>query len=234
MILQETLERRDVLHEDADQSKVLVQAWIGKDVSASTPAWSFQQAGDLGDLAEEETFYRVTEYSHADLSPTYTFYDLFRGRKVYTSTSDRLFDVYVPNTGSRFIRYVAYAGSGSIDPPQECAKDKSVVGVLQYGSEDHVQERILVRATNPKAGIDGNTNIATIAGRYPVKAAGDGPHSLGLWHADGMASPSALSHFTLHITFPTGHAFIDLPVENDRIDWSRVSHSPDLRVQEVR
>ncbi|HYM00160.1 MAG TPA: hypothetical protein VEZ90_14505 [Blastocatellia bacterium] len=212
LLLEELKSDKGFFEEGPKEARVNVQAWIGTDPSPTKKIWAIEQDGDEG--AVQERFYRVTKHGCCGAEDTSVYYNLSAGQKVFTSVSE-LFRIEVPNTPNSLTRYVAYTSGMASIPPPESEDPRAVIGAIEYGSEDKVIDRVLVRRT-----IKGIADFGTpkVEASYRQKRVRN--ETLELWGADKKNDPSSLSAFSMVFSFE-GAGSITVPVVNDRFDVSR-------------
>jgi hypothetical protein len=217
LLLEEEFQSERSLSEEGQTGTVTVQAWIGKDASPKTRLWTLTQEGDEGGIADR--FYKVIKHGCCGSEATAVYFNLSAGRKTFTSTAE-LFRIEVPNTFSGLTRYVGYASDMASLAPEECKGDKGdrgAIGVIEYGSEDHVIDRVAVyRRRGPREDF-GTPKIEAV---YRQKRERSSP--LVLWGADKKNDTSSLSAFSMAFSFSYNpNIQFNVPVTNDRFDLSK-------------
>lgn len=209
LLLLEEFKSERSFQAEGQQGTVTVRAWFGSDASPSSDAWTFSQDGDEGMVSNR--FYKVIKYGCCGAEATGVYFNLTEGRKVFTSSSD-LFGIEVPNTPNSLKRYVGYcSGMASLAPP-ESSDPRAVIGAIEYGSEQGVIDRVLVRRTIKGIEDFGTPKLEAI---YQRKRVTDSP--LELWGVDKKNDPSSLSAFSMVFSFGEGGS-VTIPVSNDRFD----------------
>lgn len=186
------------------QGTVRVEAWMGKDASPQNKLWTIEQSGDAGEVADR--FYRVTKYGCCASIATDVYFSLLSGRKLYT-TNTGLFEIVVPNTSIDMTRYVAFHAPDAILPPDEPQSAESQAGVIQYGSEKSVLQKVILR----HKGDIGSPRVQML---YKEKLVESEP--LMLWGADKKPDKTSLSDFSVVLLFYDLRKVI-IPVKNDQL-----------------
>ncbi|MGH9822008.1 MAG: hypothetical protein ACREDR_01945 [Blastocatellia bacterium] len=196
---------------------VRVQAWLGTDPSPTKKIWTFTQDGDEG--VAMERFYKVIKHGCCGAEDTSVYYNLSAGQKVFTSSAPDLFKIEVPNTSNSLTRYVGYSSAMASIAPPESSEPRVVIGAIEYGSEDKVIDRVLVRRTVKGDADFGTPPIEALYRRKRVKN-----EALELWGANNKNDPSSLSSFDMVFSFETAGS-ITIPVVNDRFDLAHAISS---------
>lgn len=224
LLLEEFTSERS-LSSEGQEGKVKIEAWTGKDASASNRIWTISHTGDEGEIRDR--FYKVTRWGCCDADNTDFYFNLITGQKVFASTAD-LFQIEVPNTSRAFDRYVGFHSAYASVPSVEGEKDQSVIGVIQYSSETKTLARIVLRgATEAQRDL----RLEKIRARYQSKLTDT--NMLTLWGVDGKGASSSLSQFSIILTF-YDNAQVEIPVTNDQLDISRAVLPKGLSVRLAR
>jgi hypothetical protein len=194
---------------EGQDSYVKTDAWMGKDAKPSDKLWTIEEKGDEAEILDR--LYKVTKYGCCAAEPTYNYFHILTGQKVFTSTAN-LFKISVPNTTIQLDRYVAYCSRAASLMPAEAEASQNIIGIIQYGSESKVMNKLVLRS---KA--EGNDDVYTpqIKAFYQKKFTDS--NELMLWGVDKKNSRSSLSDFTMVFTFQEG-AELRIPVVNDSLD----------------
>jgi hypothetical protein len=203
------------------EGTVRVEAWSGKDANPQNKLWTIEQSGDAGGL--EDRFYKVIKYGCCANIATDVYFSLLSGQKLYT-TNTGLFGIVVPNTSVALTRYVAFHCPDAILPPSEPQSAESQAGVIQYGSEKSVLQRVVVRSRRDI----GRPRLQML---YQGKLIESEP--LMLWDVDKKNDKSSLSDFSLVLTFHD-LSKVTIPVKNDQLVISAASVPTGLVLEAVK
>ena len=214
LLLEEFRRDREPGTEDG-KGFVKVDAWFESDLSRK--AWTIKQDGDEGRVFDE--FYLVTKYGCCASIPTYFYFNLQSGRRVYSSTA-KLSEVIVPNTG--LYRYIAFhshdAVLHAVEPMQ-----KDFRGLLQYGTPTTTLWKLaLYSKVEP---------IIRVKFRYQNKTVDSA--SLMLWGVDGKNHKSSLSQFAIVLSLESAGEIV-LPITNDALDLTKATIPPSFLVELVK
>ncbi len=207
LLLREEFKSERNLSAEGQKSSVTVQAWTGQGANPTQSLWTIKTDGDEGILADR--FYKVTKHGCCGAEDTFIFFNTLTGRKVFTSTSD-LFQIEVPNTP--LIRLVAYHSMMASIPAPESKTMKKAIGLIEYGSEKDIMQKVIVRSTAAKVEDTGTPRIKML---YRQKIAAE--NRLMLWGADKRNTPSSLSDFSIVLSFDEAQDIV-IPVKNDHLD----------------
>jgi len=199
---------------------LLYRAWIGKDDSPGQKLWTIQQEGDEGAVADR--FYRITKHGCCGAEDTFVFFNIISGVKVFTSTAQP-FQIEVPNTSNALKRYVAYRSDMASIPYPEPNNRDNLAGVLEYGSEDKVLARVMVRFKGTRE----DTGTPKIQMLYRQKFTDSSP--LELWGADKKNDKSSLSGFSIVLSYNRNNRIV-IPVLNDSLQISRAGTNPSFTI----
>jgi hypothetical protein len=186
LLLLEESRHKGWLHVDGGEATVKVTAWTGNGAKFTEKIWTIDQDGYAGRRLDR--FYRITNNDSPEWGGLDIYYNLATGRKVFTSASD-LLQVIVPNTSSDLSRYIAYRHSRCTISSAGKRTESVPIGIIQYGSERTVTERLVVRA-EPRTRSGYPWQIQFL---YRGKMIDDCP--LVLWGVDGEDDTSSLSGF---------------------------------------
>ena len=203
VLLEELRSTRDISR-DQIQGMVKVDAWVGKDASPQNKVWSIEQTGDAGEVSDR--FYKVTKYGCCASIATDIYFSLLSGQKLYT-TNTGIFTIVVPNTSISLARYVAFHAPDAILPQEEPQSAESQAGVIQYGSEKTVLQKVMLR-------FKGDIGLPRVQTLYREKLVESQP--LMLWGADKKNNKSSLSDFSVVLSFDDVRKVI-IPVRNDQL-----------------
>lgn len=222
ILLLEEFDITRILGAEGSKGIVTVEGWKLKDKKPVEKMWTIRQEGHEG-TAWDETFYKITKYGCCAVLASDVYFNLLTGERLYITTSRPLQQVIIPNTGARFVRYFAYSDrNGSLLPIELKAEEDEkkfadILAVLQYGSSSKVQEKVLIHTK-----LDVLADIKFI---YKNKVLND--KDLMLWGVDGKESKSALSDFSIVISFGFGGdskvGEIIIPVKNDTLDLAHAT-----------
>ena len=202
---------------EGKRARVRVDGWAGDSPNPSRKVWTILSEGDKGEV--HDNFYKVTRYGCCASITTQIWFSLIDGRKVFTSNIDPI-QVFVPNSSADLARYFTWHRNDAIIPPTELQTTKDLKGVLQYGSERKIFQRLLARSP-----ID--LYLSKIAIRYQGKTHEDMRSlvsGLTLWGVDGNKDKSALSDFSVILTWNDKFE-AEIPVENDELQIGKAKVS---------
>ena len=223
LLLEEEFKSEHGSNEEGQTGTVTVKAWIGVGPAPSTQLWTFSQEGDEGAIADR--FYRVTKYGCCGAEKTSVYFNLSAGHKVFTSSAD-LFQIEVPNTYNAMNRYVGFVSDMASLAPGEITSGKKVIGIIEYGSEDTVLDRLTVSRE-----VKEDMGTPTIEALYQGKRNKTGP--LDLWGSDKRTDPAALSGFSMVFSY-SALRMLTIPVTGDRFDVAHARLSRGFSVQRVK
>ncbi|MGH9754958.1 MAG: hypothetical protein ACREA2_19445 [Blastocatellia bacterium] len=209
---------------EGKRAKIRVDGWVGDFPNPSRKAWTILSEGDEGEVHND--FYKVTRYGCCALINTQIWFNLIDGQKVFTSNIDPI-QIIVTNNSVHLSRYFAWHSYDAIIPPAERQTMKDLKGVLQYGSERKVSQRLLVRSP-----ID--LYLSKIAIRHQGKLHEDMEslvRGVFLRGADGKKDKSAISDFSVVLTWNEKFE-AEIPVENDELQIGKAK-VPDKIILEV-
>jgi hypothetical protein len=205
---------------EGKRATVSVNGWAGALANPRKKVWTIRAEGDTGQVYDN--FYKVTRNGCCGSLSTQIWFSLIDGKKVFTSNTDPV-QIVVPNSPTGLARYFAWHSNEASIPPAECQTIKDLKGILQYGSERQVLGRVLVRSR-----VD--IYLSKIAIRYQGKLHEDISvltSGLMLWGADGKKERSALSDFSIVLTW-NDEFEAEIPVENDELQVSKARASESL------
>lgn len=210
LFLEELRSERSMSMEGQD-SYVKTEAWMGKDAKPSQKLWTIEEKGDESEILDR--LYKVIKYGCCAAETTFNYFNILTGQKVFTSTGD-LFKISVPNTTIQLDRYVAYHSRAASLPPVEAETAQNVIGVIQYGSESKMTNKLVLRSK-----VENSDDVYTpkIKALYQKKFTDS--NELMLWGVDKKNSKSSLSDFTLVFSF-YGGSELRIPVVNDSLDFN--------------
>lgn len=203
------------------QGTVRVEAWIGKDASPQNKLWTIEQSGDAGEVADR--FYKVTKYGCCANISTDVYFSLGSGKKLYT-TNTGLFEIVVPSTSVTLARYVAFHSPDAIVPPTEPQSAGTQAGVIQYGSETSVLQKVILR-------FKGDIGPPRVRMLYKEKLVESQP--LMLSGADKKNDKTSLSDFSVVLLFHDLRKVI-IPVKNDQLLISAATVPQGYRLEAVK
>lgn len=232
VLLLEEFDITRILGAEGTKGIVTVEGWKLKDNKPIEKIWTIKQEGHDG-TPWDEMFYKVTKHGCCATLASDVYFNLLTGERLYTTTSRPLQHIIIPNTGARFLRFIAYSDhNGSFLPveikaEEDWKKFADVLAVLQYGSSSQVQEKVLIRTK-----LDVLANIKFI---YQNKVVSD--KDLMLWGVDGKERKSALSDFSIVISFHFGGDSkvreIIIPVKNDKLDLANATVPERFKLEQL-
>jgi hypothetical protein len=211
LLLEEFNSERN-LRMEGEQSKVKVEAWIGKDANPTDKLWTIEQEGSEG--SRYNRFYKITNRGCCGAEDTYLYFNFQSGQKIFTSNIE-LSEIEVPNTHVSLVRYAGFHSREASIAPAESGKYKDIVGIFQYGSESKVLGRLLLRTS-----LNETLGSPKIKFLYQKKLTETSP--LMLWGADKKNDKSSLSDFSIILSYDTLQDII-IPVANDTLDIGRAT-----------
>lgn len=130
--------RLSVVAASLDEHGVGTRSWSFEESEGTNPAhFGITPSGDLWPSAEAPAFYRVTYDSDLGI-----YRSLRTGERLFAATS-RLLRIEIPRSPLR-ARFIAFHYAGTWPPPPEAERDEKVIGVLQYGDDQRVFERLVL------------------------------------------------------------------------------------------
>jgi hypothetical protein len=211
---------------EGKRAKIRVDGWAGDFPNPSRKTWTILSEGDKGEV--HDNFYKVTRYGCCASITTQIWFSLIDGRKVFTSNIDPI-QVIVPNSHAGLTRYFAWHSNDAIIPPTELQTMKDLKGVLQYGSERKIFQRLMARSP-----ID--LYLSKIAIRYQGKThedMGSLVSGLMLWGVDGKKDKSALSDFSIILTWNDKFE-AEIPVVNDELQIGKAKVSDKIILEAAK
>jgi len=218
LVLLEEFKSERQLGMEGQKSIVRVDAWLAPDLSKKL--WTIEHVGDVGRVYDD--FYRITKYGCCASIATDFYFNLRTGQKLFSATKE-LSQIIVPNTDPSLSRYVGYHSADGIVSPVEHQKDGDLIGLIQYGSDNKVLQKIAVHSK-----IQASESIKL---RYQNKS--NESNRLMLWGADGKKDKSSLSDFAIIISYSWAGEII-LPVMNDNIDLSKATIPSRFKLEIVK
>jgi hypothetical protein len=202
---------------EGTSGRIKVEAKIGRYPNANQKIWTVEVEGDDGEA--QSYFYKATKYGCCGAPRTYQWFSLITGEKLFVST-DELLVILRPLRSNLLNRYFAYHDSGAIILPKEGDASKGLVGIIQYGSEKGIAQKILVHARSgkwdvgdePKVGILYQGKIHT-----PIHSGGDG---LMLEGYNMRTDKAFFSGFSIKLNWYGGQEVV-IPVENDELQINK-------------
>lgn len=213
---------------EGKRAKVRVDGWAGDFPNPSKKAWTILSEGDEGEI--HDNFYKVTRYGCCANLSAQIWFSLIDGRKVFTSTIDPI-KVIVSNSSVHVGRYFAWHSNDTIISPAEGQTVKDLKGVLQYGSERKVSQRLMVRSP-----IDLYLYLSKIAIRRQGKLHENMSslvNGLILQGVEGKKGESAISDFSVILTWNDKFE-AEIPVENDELQISKAKVSDKIILEAAK
>lgn len=213
MLLLEEIRSEQSRDTEGSNGTLKVDAWLGKGRKPTQKAWTIKAEANVAEAAEP--FYRATKYGCCAALNTMTWYNLFTGQKVFTSTNN-LVKISVPNTGGDALdRFVAFHSNmaASETPEMKTGKD-DVLGVLQYGTNKRVTHRIVLRTSDKETFDLGPPDVGVTHQKDTQFAQDAVQREVPLWAYDGKKSTTSLSDFTVILKWED-NVQITIPFKND-------------------
>lgn len=180
--------------------------WSFEESEGTKPAhFGITPAGELWPSADLPAFYRVT---YNDLG---IYRSLRTGERLFAVTNT-LLRVEVPRSPFRW-RFVGFHHRRSMPPPPEAERDEKVIGVLQYGDDQKVFERLVLVADRPQP--FEHTNVVLLQ---------DGRETHWAWgmlRAEGIIDRRQISGFGMAIELYPSHwknappLRVEIPIQSD-------------------
>ena len=164
----------------------------------------------------------MTKYGCCAALSTKVFFDLKKGRKLFSTTAEHV-TVVVPNTSVVFTRYIAFHSIEASLPPLDDKQVPDLSGVIQYVSNSNVLQRIAV--------ISKNQNAASITLRYQGKQ--NEGRTLMLWGFDKKNSISSLSDFSIVVSYGSAGEIV-LSVRDDKIDLKNATYTKFFQLKSIQ
>jgi len=193
--------------------------------------WTAQEPGDSGEISTRRDVFIVTQHGCCGGRDSYTVFDLFGGRRLFTATgpdaSDCWAQVEIPNS-SGIERLVAFHAAYSMtdDAAFGALKDRTV-GLLTYAAPDRPFARFRLLAAGPDA-IEGFMGQALLRLRLDGKE--EDTDSLELWPVDGKKDPAAMGGFAIRLQL-TDDKTVVIPVSGDGLQVGRASLPQGLTIE---
>lgn len=198
--------------------------------------WRLSEPGTAGQVARIEPVFVVGQPGCCGARDSYTVFNLYTGRRLFTSTgTHRSYSgtpepwatLDVPNSGG-IERLVAFHAAGSATDDTTFGGRRDILGLLTYAAPDKplARYRIVVTEGDLDSFLGGSDVLLQEDGK-PEQAS-----SLTLWPADGKKDPKAIGGFTIRLQL-TEDKIIVIPVAGDRPDIAAAALPPGLRVEAV-
>lgn len=223
-------EVRAEMSRDAEgvNSTMKVEAWLGKGRKPNQKAWTIKSDADAAETSEP--FYRTTKFGCCAALSTWTWYNLFTGQKVFTGNTN-LVKISVPNTGGAALdRFVTFhSNQGSLQAP-EMKRGKDVLGVLEYGTNKRVLQRIVLRTADAETFDLGPPEVGVAHQKDTRFAKDDQVQEVALWAYDGKQGTTSLSDFTILLKWEET-LLITIPVKNDVLQISEAKVPAKIKLE---
>ena len=227
LVLEETfITNRSDLAEGFGDVIVEVKAYNAAEKTGK-PLWTLKEKGEKGEVDDYERLYRITLSGCCAARDVYKYFNLEKGKKLFTSTdTDKQFlKVEVPNTKNS--RYISFHENAGAELPVEAEKDRTVAGVLQYCGENMAVRLII---TSPKGD---ECHLSHLYLKYKNKKIED--NLLELWSADGSKDTSKIGGFVIvgELLFDDspGVFKFEIPVVADKLDIKRATASKGISLK---
>jgi hypothetical protein len=211
---------------EGKRAKVRVDGWTGEFPNPTRKAWTILSEGDEGKV--HNNFYKVTRYGCCAALTTQIWFNLIDGQKVFMSNIDPI-NVIVSNNSVHLSRFFAWHSNDAIIQPAESKTLKDLKGVLQYGSERKVSQRLLARSP-----VD--LYLTKIAIRQRGRLHED-MESLAtgifLQGVEGKKDKSAISDFSIILTWNEKFE-AEIPVENDELQIGKAKVSDKIILEAAK
>ncbi len=193
--------------------------------------WTAKEPGDSGEISTRRDVFIVTQHGCCGGRDTFTVFDLFGGRRLFTATgpdaSDCWAQVEIPNSHG-IERLVAFHAAYSMtDEAEFGALTPRTVGLLTYAAPDRPLARYRLLAASPDA-VDGFMGQALLRLRLDGKA--EDTDSLELWPVDGKKDPAAMGGFAIRLQL-TDDKLVVIPVSADGLQIGRASLPQGLAIE---
>ena len=213
------LETDVVLRDDAEGivSGIVSATTWRIDGAKKQQLWTAKESGNAGEISTRRDVFIVTQHGCCGGRDTFTVFDLYGGRRLFTATgpdvSDCWAEVEIPN--SRGIeRLVAFHAAYSMADDAFGALKPRTVGLLTYAAPDRPLARYRLLATSPDA-VDSFMGQAVVRLRLDGKT--EDTNSLELWPADGKKDPAAMGGFAIRLQL-TDDKLVVIPVSGDGLE----------------
>lgn len=227
------LETDVVMRDDAEgivSGMVSATTWR-VDGAQKRQLWTAKEPGDTGEISTRRDVFIVTQHGCCGGRDTYTVFDLYGGRRLFTATgtdpSECWAEVAIPN--SRGIeRLVAFHAAYSMtDATAFGALKDRTVGLLTYAAPDRPLARYRLLAASSDL-VDGFMGQALVRLRLNGKT--EDTDSLELWPVDGKKDPKAMGGFDIRLQL-TDDATVVIPVSGDGLQIGQASLPKGLTIE---
>jgi hypothetical protein len=193
--------------------------------------WTAKEPGDSGEISTRRDVFIVTTYGCCGGRDTFTVFDLYGGRRLFTATgpdaSDCWSEVEIPNSQG-IERLVAFHAAYSMtDQATFGALTPRTVGLLTYAAPDRPLARYRLLAATSDA-VDSFMGQALVRLRLDGKT--EDTNSLELWPVDGKKDPAAMGGFAIRLQI-TDDKLVVIPVSGDGLQIGRANLPPGLTIE---
>jgi len=226
------LETDVVLRDDAEgivSGTVSATTWR-VDGANKQQLWTAKESGDAGEISTRRDVFIVTQHGCCGGRDTYTVFDLYGGRRLFTATGADITDcwanVEIPNSHG-IERLVAFHAAYSMADDAFGALKPRTVGLLTYAAPDRPLARYRLLATTPDA-VDSFMGQALVRLRLDGKT--EDTNSLELWPVDGKKDPAAMGGFAIRLQL-TDDKLVVIPVSKDGLQIGRATLPQGLTIE---
>jgi len=226
------LETDVVLRDDAEgivSGTVSATTWR-VDGANKQQLWTAKESGDAGEISTRRDVFIVTQHGCCGGRDTYTVFDLYGGRRLFTATGADITDcwanVEIPNSHG-IERLVAFHAAYSMADDAFGALKPRTVGLLTYAAPDRPLARYRLLAASPDA-VDSFMGQALVRLRLDGKT--EDTNSLELWPVDGKKDPAAMGGFAIRVQL-TDDKLVVIPVSKDGLQISRATLPQGLTIE---
>jgi len=192
--------------------------------------WTAKESGDAGEISTRRDVFIVTQHGCCGGRDTYTVFDLYGGRRLFTATGADITDcwagVEIPNSHG-IERLIAFHAAYSMADDAFGDLKPRTVGLLTYAAPDRPLARYRLLAASPDA-VDSFMGQALVRLRLDGKT--EDTNSLELWPADGKKDPAAMGGFAIRLQL-TDDKLVVIPVSKDGLQIGRASLPQGLTIE---
>src|SRR5579871_1719600 len=192
--------------------------------------WTAKETGDAGEISTRRDVFIVTQHGCCGGRDTYSVFDLYGGRRLFTATGADITDcwanVEIPNSHG-IERLVAFHAAYSMADDAFGVLKPRTVGLLTYAAPDRPLARYRLLAASPDA-VDSFMGQALVRLRLDGKT--EDTNSLELWPVDGKKDPAAMGGFAIRLQL-TDDKLVVIPVSKDGLQIGQATLPQGLTIE---